>query len=144
MADEILKPGKGQIKAFFSHGGNTAVIVPDQMKVARALRSLDLHVTVDPYMTPTARLSHYVLPTTLQYERADFPCWQAENIYYAWGPYTRFTPAVSKPPAGAEVVDDVYIFWSLAKRLGHTYKFLGVALDMTRPPTPEDILKIVA
>jgi anaerobic selenocysteine-containing dehydrogenase len=86
MADEILNPGRGQIKAFFCHGGNPAVIVPDQLKVVRALRSLELLVTIDPYMTPTARLSHYVLPTVLQYERPDLPCWQAENIFYAMKP----------------------------------------------------------
>jgi anaerobic selenocysteine-containing dehydrogenase len=144
MADEILQPGRGQIKAFIAHGGNPAVIVPDQLKVVRAFRSLELLVTVDPYMTPTAKLSHYVLPTTLQYERADLPCWQAENLFYNMKPYTRYTAAVARPPAGVEVVDDVHIFWGLAKRLGLTLTSLGAPLDMTRPPTADDVLAIVA
>jgi anaerobic selenocysteine-containing dehydrogenase len=144
MADEILQQGRGQIKAFIAHGGNPAVIVPDQLKVVRAFRSLELLVTIDPYMTPTAKLSHYVLPTVLQYERADLPCWQAENIFYNMRPYTRYTPAVSKPPPGAEVAEDVYIFWGLAKRLGLTMTSLGVPLDMTCPPTADDLLSIVA
>jgi anaerobic selenocysteine-containing dehydrogenase len=144
MTDEILQPGPGQIKAFFSHGGNPAVIVPDQMKVARAFKGLDLHVTIDPYMTPTAKLSHYVLPTTMQYERADLPCWQAENIFYNWAPYARYTPAVAKPPADADVVDDVYIFWALAKRMGHTLTFMGMPFDMDKVPSVDDVLTIVA
>ena len=143
LADEILTPGPGQIKAFFSHGGNPAVIVPDQLKIVRAFRSLELMVTVDPYMTPTAKLSHYILPTTLQYERPDLPCWQAESIFYP-RPYARYTPAVAKPPKGAEVAEDIYIFWALAKRLGVTMTFMGQPMDMEKPPTADDVLAMVA
>ena len=143
MSDEILEPGPGQIKAFFVHGGNPAVIVPDQQKVVRAFRSLELLVTVDVFMTPTAKLSDYVLPTVMQYERPDFPCWQAEPYFYPV-PYTRYTPAVAKPPPGSEVATDDYIFWSLAKRLGLQMTSLGVPLDMTHPPQTDDLLKIVA
>lgn len=143
MADEILEPGPGQVKAFLVHGGNPAVIVPDQLKVVRAFRSLELLVTIDPYMTPTAKLSHYVLPTVLQYERPDFPCWQTEQVYLRT-PYTRYTRAVARPPADAEVAEDGYIFWSLAKRLGITMNSLGVPIDMTKPLATDDLLAIVA
>ena len=143
MADEILVPGTGQIKAFFVHGGNPGVIVPDQLKMVRAFRSLELLVTVDPYMTPTAQLSHYIIPTVLPYERPDFPCWQAESAYYL-RPFTRYTQAVSKPPPGSEVAEDGYVFWALTKRLGLTMSFLGVPIDMTHPPTTDDFLAIVA
>jgi anaerobic selenocysteine-containing dehydrogenase len=125
------------------HGGNPAVIVPDQQKVVRALRSLELLVTIDPFMTPTAKLSHYVLPTVMQYERPDFPCWQAENLYYMQ-PYTRYTPPVSKPPRESEVATDDYIFWSLAKRLDRRMTSLGVPLDMSHPPKTDELLAIVA
>ena len=143
MADEILEPGKGQTKAFIVHGGNPAVIVPDQLKVVKAFKSLELMVTIDPYMTPTAKLSHYVLPTVLQYERPDFPCWQTEQIYHL-KPWTRYTRAVAKPPAGAEVAEDGYIFWALAKRLGITMNSLGVDMDMEKPLVTDDLLRIVA
>src|SRR3546814_21198022 len=59
LADEILKPGPGRIRAMINHGGNTAVTVPDQRKIVEALRSLELLVSIDPFMTPTARLSNY-------------------------------------------------------------------------------------
>jgi anaerobic selenocysteine-containing dehydrogenase len=143
MADEILQPGPGQVKGFFVHGGNPAVIVPDQLKMVRAFRSLELLVTVEPFMTATARVSHYVLPTVMQYERPDFPCWQVENLTYAV-PYTRYTQAVAKPPPGSEVATDNYIFWSLCKRLGLQMSFLGQAIDMSHPPDTDDFLEIVA
>src|SRR3546814_3269932 len=73
LADEILKPGPGRIRAMINHGGNPAVTVPDQRKIVEALRSLELLVSIDPFMTPTARLSHYILPPKLSYERADLP-----------------------------------------------------------------------
>lgn len=143
LADEILQPGPGQIRGLFVHGGNPAVIVPDQLKIVRALRSLELLVTVEPFMTATARLSHYILPTVTQYERPDFPCWQGESLTYAV-PYTRYTPAVAKPPRGSEVATDDYIFWSLCKRLGLQMTFLGQPIDMTHPPVTDDFLAIVA
>ncbi len=143
MADEILEPGPGRVRAFICHGGNPGVIVPDQAKVVRAFRSLELLVTVDPFMTPTAQLSHYVLPTVMQYERPDFPCWQAELIFNR-RPYTRYTHAVARPPLGSAVAADDYIFWSLAKRLGLQMMSLGVPIDMSRPPRTEDFLAIAA
>jgi anaerobic selenocysteine-containing dehydrogenase len=143
MADEILTPGPGQIKAFFVHGGNPAIIVPDQLKVVRAFKELELLVTIDPFMTPTAELSHYVLPTTMQYERPDLPCWQGEVVFYKKA-YSRYTPAVAKPPAGAEVVDDTYIVWGIAKRMGLQFTSLGEDVDMGKAPDTEDILAIVA
>jgi len=146
MADEILEPGPGQIRAFINHGGNPGVIVPDQLKVIRAFKSLELMVTVDPYMTATAKVSDYVLPTLLPYERSDFPCWQLEQsagTYYSEG-FTRYTPAISEPPPGCEVLNDGEVFWGLCKRLGLTFTCMGIAFDMTRPPTQDDLLRAVA
>lgn len=144
MADEILEPGPGQIKAFFCHGGNAAVIVPDQGKVVEAFKELELLVTVDPFWNPTAELSDYVLPTVMQYERPDLPCWQAEFAFYEYVPFTRYTPAVAKPPKEMKVATDDYIFWGLAKRLGLQMQFLGVDIDMSEPPDTEDFLRIAA
>ena len=62
MADEILVPGKGQIKAIIVDGGNPVNSLPDQRKTVQALSSLELLVTIDPVMSNTAKLSHYILP----------------------------------------------------------------------------------
>ncbi len=141
MADEILQPGPGQVRAFFVHGGNPAVIVPDQVKMVSAFRSLELMVVIDPFMTPTAKLADYVLPTRLQYERADLPCWQYEGY---WKPYTRYTPPIAKPAQGMEVVADEYIFWGLLKRLGKQMSFLGGTIPMDNPPDTHVFLSRVA
>jgi anaerobic selenocysteine-containing dehydrogenase len=141
MADEILAPGDGQVRALIVHGGNPASAVPDQRKMVRALESLELLVTIEPFMSATAELSDYILPPTLPYERPDLPLFIYENLVTP-APYTRYTPAVADPPPGAEVRDDQYYFWSLARRLGVTLKYFDHPLDMTRPPSTDELLAL--
>ena len=69
LAEEITTPGEGHIRALFVDGGNPVNAIPDQRKIIDALSQLDLLVTIDPFMTPTARLSHYVLPPKMMFER---------------------------------------------------------------------------
>jgi anaerobic selenocysteine-containing dehydrogenase len=142
-ADEALTPGKGRIRAFFVLGGNPALSFPDQRKVVRAMRGLDLMVAIDPFMSATARLAHYVIPPLMQYERPD-SYWLSDQMDILHVPYMQFTTAIAKPPAGAEVIDDWYLFWALGQRLGLDLSIAGVPLDMKVPPTTKDLIEILA
>jgi anaerobic selenocysteine-containing dehydrogenase len=142
MADDIARPGPGQIRFLLNHGGNPANCVPDQLKMTKALQSLELMVTVDPFMTPSAELSHYVIPPKLMYERADLPMHIFETILFPTT-YTRYTPKLSAVPRGSDLCDDWQIFWYLAKRLGKTLHFHGVPLNMETQPRDEEVLAIV-
>jgi anaerobic selenocysteine-containing dehydrogenase len=142
LADEVLTPGPGRIRAIVSSGANPVATLPDQEKVVRAFKALDLLVAIEPYMTSTAKLSHYILPPVLIYERADLPLVGLERALYP-EPFAQFTPAVARPPAGSEVVDDWYVFWALARRLGLSLTYDGVPLDMTTPPTTEDLIALL-
>jgi anaerobic selenocysteine-containing dehydrogenase len=140
MADEMLLPGPGQIRALIVEGGNPAAAIPDQEKVVRAFRGLDLLVAIDPFMSATARLAQYVIPPKLQYERADLP------MLYGLGrrfpvPFMQYTPEIAAVPHGAEIVDDWYVYWALAKRLGLKLEFCGTFLDMAVPPTTEELIR---
>ena len=64
LAEEITTPGPGRVRALFVDGGNPVNAIPDQRKITAALKDLELLVTIDPFMTNTARLAHYVLPPT--------------------------------------------------------------------------------
>ncbi|ALR21158.1 molybdopterin-containing oxidoreductase family protein [Sphingobium baderi] len=143
MADDILQPGPGQVKFLFNLGGNPATCVPDQRKMVQALRSLELFVSIEPFMTPTAHLSHYILPPRMFYERADLPMHIFEQVLYP-RPYTRYTPSLTNPPAGSDVCTEFDVFWHLAKRLGKTIHFHGIPLDMEQMPTEDEMLAIVA
>jgi anaerobic selenocysteine-containing dehydrogenase len=116
---------------------------PYQRKTAAALQSLDLLVAIDPWPTPTTRLAHYVLPPLMQYERTDLPM----NLtgYACWpGGWVQYTPPVLRAPAGAELVEDWYVFWSIAKRLGKAVVYNGTTpLDMTPPATTDALIEIL-
>jgi hypothetical protein len=78
---------------------------------------IELLVAIEPVMTATAQLAHYVLPPVLQYERADIPEPQLQRIY-AGVPFAQYAPAIARPPAGHDLVEEWTVFWALAKRLG--------------------------
>ncbi len=143
LAEEILEPGDGQVRCLLVVGGNPATIVPDQPLITRALRSLELLVTVDPWLTATARLSHYVLAPKMMFERPDLsfsaPGWDLLTKTFA-----QYTPAIARPPPGADLVDDWYVLWRIAARLGLTIRYLGAPLDMSHPPESEELLRLRA
>ena len=143
LGDEIRTPGPGQVRALFVDGGNPAVAMPDQARFVESLRALELLVTIDPFMTATARLSHFVIPPTMMFEHADLGTRDYES-FVLHVPYAQYAQKVAEPPAGAEVVDDWFVFWALAKRLDRPIVFDGVSLDMDTAPTQEELLAILA
>lgn len=143
LPDEILEPGPGQVRALISHGGNPASAIPDIKKVERAFKQLDLLVAIDAFHSQTVKMADYVLPPTLQYERSDLPAWLFESLICP-EPYTRYTPAIAKPPAGADVRDDHYYFWAIAKRLGLSIVLFGEQLDKESPPATDELLALTA
>jgi anaerobic selenocysteine-containing dehydrogenase len=136
LADEILTPGDGQVRALIVFGGNPIVAFPDQVKTIRALRELELLVVVDPSPRSTARLADYVIAPTLGLERPD-----VTMLMDSWYPeaYAMYTPAVATPPEG--VVEDWVLLWELAHRLGTTINLAGGLVDMSQRPTTDEILE---
>lgn len=142
LADEMLLQGPGRLRALIVNGGNPAVALPDQKRAVAGMQALDLLVAVEPYMTATAQLCHYILPPKLQFERTDTAVTpHYEQMFDV--PFVQYVPAIVAPPAGADVADDWYVYWALAKRLGYALTLSGVELDMQRAPTTEDLLAIL-
>jgi anaerobic selenocysteine-containing dehydrogenase len=71
LADEILTPGEGQVRALFVAAGNPALTLPDSNKVRRALEQLELLVCVDLFRSVTGNYAHYLLPAASFLQRAD-------------------------------------------------------------------------
>lgn len=143
LADEILTPGPEQVRCLISCGGNLANLMPDQEKMVRAFAALDLKVSVDPFMSNSARLADYVIPPTMQYERADLPV-SAYGFQFFPEPWVAYSPALLQPPKDSDVVEEWYFFWAIAKRLGKQLRFGDVALDMETPPTTDELLALRA
>lgn len=141
LADEILTSGEGRVRSLLVVAGNPAGAFPDQVKTVEALSALDLLVTIDPYLSETARLSHYVLPPRLPYERADLPL--GFPLPYD-GPFAQYAAPVVEPPAASELVEDWQVCFRLAQRLGAQIVYNGVPLDMAQMPRTDDLLDILA
>ena len=97
MAEEILTPGDGQVRAMITLMTNPvrSTANSDQMDVAFA--SLEFFVAVDFYINETTRHAHLILPTPTA----------AEQSYYELGLYqlairnfTKWSPAAVSPPPG--------------------------------------------
>jgi anaerobic selenocysteine-containing dehydrogenase len=73
MADEMLVPGPGQVRAFISVAGNPVLSTPNGAKLDDALSELEFMVSIDPYVNETTRHADVILPpaTGLEVEHYD-------------------------------------------------------------------------
>ena len=136
LAEEILTPGEGQIRALITVGGNPAVALPDQNRTLRALDDLELSVCVDIAMTPTARRADYVLPAKHHLEREDVT--EFMDMFFEV-PYAFYTQPVVE--AGAEVLDDWEVFAGLAARMGDTIELDGGVIEGM--PSKFEVLELI-
>jgi anaerobic selenocysteine-containing dehydrogenase len=135
LAEEILTPGEGRIRALIVSGGNPAVAFPNHELTLEALADLELLVVIDYRMTPTAEFADYVIAPTLALERADVP-----HLMDRWfrEPYTNYTdPVVERD---GDVLNEWEVFWELASRLGSTLPLPGGSPDMTERPSTDEII----
>jgi anaerobic selenocysteine-containing dehydrogenase len=79
LAEEILTPGRGQIRALVTSAGNPVLSAPGGPELERALSSLEFMVSIDPYINETTRFAHVILPPTSALERSHYDA--ALNAY---------------------------------------------------------------
>ena len=148
LADEILTPGDGQVRALVCNGGNPAVAFPDQPKVVRALESLDLLVCLDVHMTATSRPADYVFGCRLSLEKPDYT---RHLEWYFPTPFAQYTPAIVEPDF--DVIDEWELFWGLAHRMRVPLELgrspfgppmPGRPIDIDRKPTTDELMEIEA
>ncbi|MEZ4215329.1 MAG: molybdopterin-dependent oxidoreductase [Myxococcota bacterium] len=159
LADEILTPGEGRVRALICVGSNPVAAWPDQRATVRAMRALDLLVTIDPRLSATSQLAHYVVAPRLSLEvpGASVSMEAIEQTYVAMGysePYAQYTPVVARPPEGADVIEEWELFYGLAQRLGLALQLYptrpeagvlrapreAVKVDMARKPSTDEVL----
>ncbi len=138
LADEILMPGEGQIKALFVIAGNPIMAFPDQRKAYAAMQELELLVCIDPYLSATAEMAHYVLPPKLTLEREDVTL-LADPWYEK--PYSHYSKAVIE--TDHDVIEEWEFYWALAQRLGLDVKIKGESMPIDRKPTKFELLKTI-
>ncbi|HTD33996.1 MAG TPA: molybdopterin-dependent oxidoreductase, partial [Candidatus Elarobacter sp.] len=62
MADEMLMPGPGQVRALVTSAGNPVLSTPNGAKLDEALSGLEFMVSIDPYVNETTRHADVILP----------------------------------------------------------------------------------
>jgi anaerobic selenocysteine-containing dehydrogenase len=72
LAEEILTPGEGQVKALVTLAGNPVLSTPNGRELDRALASLEFMVSIDLYINETTRHAHIILPPTSSLERGHY------------------------------------------------------------------------
>jgi formate dehydrogenase len=113
LADEILTPGDGQLRALFVTGGNPLITMAGAERLREAFEKLELLVTLDILPNETGALSHYMLPATTPFERPDLPFAFPLLMGMQSRPYLQATRAVHPPDA--EQRDEASIYVDLAR-----------------------------
>jgi anaerobic selenocysteine-containing dehydrogenase len=145
LADEILTPGSGQVRALFVIGGNPLAAFPNRAKVRQALESLDLLVVIDPQVSATGQLADFVIGPMFGFEIPAISFANEGMVTYGLSigyqePYAQYQPALIEPPHGAEVIEDWRVFYELAKRMQLSLCYRGMRYDMQHPPTTDELI----
>ncbi|MFF5261921.1 molybdopterin oxidoreductase family protein [Actinomadura viridis] len=105
LAEEILTPGEGQIKALITIAGNPVLSTPNGPRLDEALDGLEFMVSVDPYLNETTRHADVVLPPP---RPAQTPHYDVALLAFTVRDYVRYSsPAVPLPegrPAESEIL----------------------------------------
>ncbi len=116
LAEEILTPGEGQIKAMLTVAGNPLVSTPNSGQLTKAFESLDFMVSVDMFLNETSRHADLILP----------PCSPLERDHYdlifnvlAVRNVAKYSPPLYKRSRWGKnsVREDWQILLTLAKKL---------------------------
>jgi anaerobic selenocysteine-containing dehydrogenase len=112
LAEEILTPGEGQVRALVTSAGNPVLSTPNGAQLDRALAGLDFMVSVDFYLNETTRHAHLILPPTSPLEHDHY-----DLVFYALSVRNaaKYSPALFPAPPGA--LHDWQIFLGLQRRL---------------------------
>ena len=116
LADEILTPGRGQVRALIVTGGNPLLTMANAGRLREAFATLDLLVCLDIFQGETASLAHYVLPCTSPMQRPDLPFIFPLMLGLQSKPYLQATREVV-PPEG-EQRDEATIYLDLCRAAG--------------------------
>ncbi|MBA6117693.1 molybdopterin oxidoreductase family protein [Pseudomonas putida] len=126
LAEEMLTPGAGQVRALVTVAGNPVLSTPNGRQLDTALQGLDFMLSIDLYINETTCHADLILPSTSALENdhydSTFNLLAVRNV-------TRFNRAILPKPQGA--LHDWEIFVGLAQAFARR---AGLALKPTVAP----------
>ena len=143
LAEEILTPGDGQIRAMITSAGNPVLSTPNGQQVDKAFSQLDFYVALDIYINETTRHADLILPSpsSLETNHYDFAFFAlaVRNV-------SKLSNQVFQPPKGS--LFDWQIMKELSIRLWPTSKGLpsklknGFGKTLLKLVTPDRLLDL--
>ena len=132
LAEEMLVPGAGQLRALVTSCGNPVLSTPNGTQLDTALAGLDFMVSIDIYLNETTRHAHYLLPPATGLETAHY-----DVSFHALA--IRNTSRYSEPlfAKGPGARYDWEIFEGLRQRLEAADAFDAAAAPAPAPENPE-------
>lgn len=151
LPQEILTSGPNKIRALIVFGGDPLMALGDPERALPAFKDLDLLVSLDARVNETGKLAHYVVASSLPFERHDIST-PGDALYpSAFAQYA--PPVVTKPDS---VVHDWEFFWEVSSRMnvplrlkywtyGRRFEDIedGLTLSVTSKPDPEDMIRFL-
>ncbi|HGM5580645.1 TPA: molybdopterin oxidoreductase family protein [Pseudomonas putida] len=126
LAEEVLTPGEGQVRALVTVAGNPVLSTPNGRQLDGALAGLEFMLSIDLYINETTRHADLILPSTSALENdhydSTFNLLAVRNV-------TRFNRAILAKPQGA--LHDWEIFVGLARAFAER---AALELKPTLPP----------
>ncbi|QUW00603.1 molybdopterin oxidoreductase family protein [Chloracidobacterium sp. MS 40/45] len=127
LAEEILTPGKGQIRALVTIAGNPVLSTPNGRQLDAALATLEFMAAVDIYINETTRHAHIILPPTGSLEHENYA---AIFHHLAVRNTVKYSPAVFAP--ADDTRHDWQIFLELETRLASRTPLEAIRAQLRR------------
>jgi anaerobic selenocysteine-containing dehydrogenase len=110
FAEEVLRDDPGRIRVAIVEGSNPVLSYAETPRVLEAFGALDLSVSIEVAETETTRVSDYVLPAPVGYEK-----WEVANFPKAYPLLgTQVRPPALVPPEGTLAEPEIYHRLALA------------------------------
>ncbi|GAA1979946.1 molybdopterin-dependent oxidoreductase [Amycolatopsis minnesotensis] len=153
LADEILTPGDGRVRALVTVSGNPALSAPNGERLAEALGRLDFQLSLDVYLNETTRHADVILPGPSPLERPHYdvtfyqlavrnvanwtPAALGTALPQEWETMLRLTAIVTGQPAAELSAMDDFVAAEVARRSGVDSALAG---DRTGPARLIDLM----
>ncbi len=127
LADEVLTPGPGALRALIAVDGDPLLDLPGNTRTAAALDELELYVQLCRAPGPASRHAHWVLPLTHPWEQDELNL--LDHILLPVD-QVALSPAVVAPPEGARTADEILRALLTAARPGLRGGAFGAHLSL--------------
>ncbi len=149
---EIAADSPDRIRALICFGGDPLRAIGDPAAGRAGFEQLELLVSLDARMNPTADMADYVIATSQPFERHEITV-PGDGSFPE--PFVQYTPPVVEKPAGT--IHDWEFFWGVSARMGVplTFKYWnyglryqdipdGLELSLHEKPDPEELCRYLA